>query len=79
VIRSTRPDLNAQLSPDGTRVVFESNRSGTHEVWVADRNGGNAFQLTSLGGRIGGRQRGPQTDSPSPSISATRMDEQIST
>jgi Tol biopolymer transport system component len=54
VVDSTWPDLNAQFSPDGTRVAFESFRSGTQEIWVADQNGRNALQLTSLGGRRGG-------------------------
>jgi serine/threonine protein kinase/WD40 repeat protein len=54
VIHSTRLDLNAQFSPDGTRIVFESMQSGTHEIWVADRDGRNALQLTSFEGRHGG-------------------------
>src|SRR5439155_22392298 len=54
VIASTRLDLNAQFSPDATRIVFESLRSGTQEIWVADRKGENALQLTSLNGRRGG-------------------------
>jgi hypothetical protein len=35
-------------------VVFESLQSGTQELWVADRDGRDARQLTSLGGRRGG-------------------------
>ncbi len=54
LIGSTRSDRNARFSPDGTRVVFESQRSGTQEVWVADRDGRNALQLTSFNGRQGG-------------------------
>jgi len=54
LIGSTRSELNAQFSPDGTRVVFESQRSGTQELWVADRDGRNALQLTSFNGRLGG-------------------------
>ena len=34
--------------------MFESLRSGTQEIWVADRKGENALQLTSLNGRRGG-------------------------
>ena len=51
---STRAELNAQFSPDGTRVAFESQRSGAQELWVADRDGRNALQLTSFNGRLGG-------------------------
>lgn len=54
VIGSTRSELNAQFSPDGSRIVFESVRSGTQELWVADRDGRNALQLTSFNGRLGG-------------------------
>jgi Tol biopolymer transport system component/predicted Ser/Thr protein kinase len=53
-IGSTRSELNAQFSPDGSRIVFESMRSGTQELWLADRDGRNALQLTSFEGRLGG-------------------------
>ena len=33
-------------SPDGSRVAFVSNKSGTSEVWLADENGGDPHQLT---------------------------------
>jgi eukaryotic-like serine/threonine-protein kinase len=48
-ISSTRQDGNPQLSPDGRRVVLVSNRSGDVEIWVADLDGSNAFQLTAMG------------------------------
>jgi hypothetical protein len=53
-IGSTRSELNAEFSPDGPRIVFESMRSGTQELWVADRDGRSALQLTSFNGRLGG-------------------------
>ena len=37
------------LSPDGSRVAFISTRSGGAELWVADRNGANARQMTTFG------------------------------
>ncbi|HET9706318.1 MAG TPA: winged helix-turn-helix domain-containing protein [Vicinamibacterales bacterium] len=37
------------LSPDGSRVAFISTRSGGAELWIADRNGANAKQLTTFG------------------------------
>ena len=54
LIGSTRSERNARFSPDGTRIAFESQRSGTQEVWVADRDGRNALQLTSFNGGQGG-------------------------
>jgi Tol biopolymer transport system component len=47
-VASTRGDLTPSLTPDGRRVVFLSDRSGEAEFWVADPDGSNAFQLTSL-------------------------------
>jgi Tol biopolymer transport system component/predicted Ser/Thr protein kinase len=48
VIRSPRSEYLPNLSPDGRRVLFLSNRSGTSEFWTADRDGGNLLQLTTL-------------------------------
>lgn len=33
-------------SPDGTRVVFQSNRTGTQQVWMMDADGTNLAQIT---------------------------------
>jgi Tol biopolymer transport system component/tRNA A-37 threonylcarbamoyl transferase component Bud32 len=52
-VSSTRRDALAQLSPDGSRVVFLSNRSGESEVWVSDAQGGGAVQLSALGATPG--------------------------
>ena len=48
-ISSTRGDHTPQLSPDGRRVAFTSARSGELEIWLADPDGSNAVQLTSMG------------------------------
>jgi Tol biopolymer transport system component len=53
-VSSTRQDDMVQLSPDGRRVAFTSDRSGTFEIWLADLDGTNAVQLTSLGARASG-------------------------
>jgi len=50
VISSTRLDHTPQYSPDGKRIAFASDRSGSHEIWVCDRDGTDAVQLTSFGG-----------------------------
>jgi dipeptidyl aminopeptidase/acylaminoacyl peptidase len=47
-IASTREDTVPQYSPDGSKIVFTSNRTGQHEVWVCASDGSNAVQLTSL-------------------------------
>jgi serine/threonine protein kinase len=54
-IASTVRDMNAQFSPDARRIVFESLRSGTQEIWLADRGGANASQLTAFDGKRGGQ------------------------
>ncbi len=48
-ISSTRWDGTPQFSPDGRRVAFASSRSGEAEIWIADPDGSNAVQLTSVG------------------------------
>jgi Tol biopolymer transport system component/DNA-binding winged helix-turn-helix (wHTH) protein len=39
-------NLYPQVSPDGARLTYVSTQSGSHELWVADRDGRNARQLT---------------------------------
>ncbi len=50
LISSTQWDLNPSYSPDGTRIVFTSLRSGSPEIWIADRDGRNQRAITSFGG-----------------------------
>ena len=38
-----------QLSPDGKRMAFFSDRTGGLDIWLCDRNGQNLVQLTALG------------------------------
>ena len=61
LIVSTRLDANPRLSPDGSRVAFTSARSGYQEIWVADRDGSNLIQVTSLGtaGAVGSPRWSP--------------------
>ncbi len=44
---STRDERSPQYSPDGKRVAFQSNRSGSMNVWVCDSDGKNPVQLTN--------------------------------
>jgi dipeptidyl aminopeptidase/acylaminoacyl peptidase len=39
-----------RYSPDGTRIAFASNRSGSHEIWTCNSDGSGTMQLTSFGG-----------------------------
>jgi Tol biopolymer transport system component/DNA-binding winged helix-turn-helix (wHTH) protein len=48
-IKSTRWEFEADFSPDGSRVVFVSARSGKPELWLGDQDGNNLRRLTSLG------------------------------
>ena len=45
-ISSTQKDANAQFSPDGKRIAFESGRAGNYEIWVSDSDGSNPVQVT---------------------------------
>jgi Tol biopolymer transport system component/DNA-binding winged helix-turn-helix (wHTH) protein len=53
LVASTRFELNPQYSPDGSRVVFSSNRSGNWEIWVCNGDGSNQVQLTFQGSHSG--------------------------
>jgi Tol biopolymer transport system component len=49
-ISSTRDSSAPQYSPDGKRIAFMSDRTGSLEIWVCDSDGSHAVQLTSFGG-----------------------------
>jgi Tol biopolymer transport system component len=56
LLSSTHDETNPQYSPDGTKVAFESTRSGYSEIWISSRNTADAVQLTHF--------NGPTTGSP---------------
>jgi Tol biopolymer transport system component/DNA-binding winged helix-turn-helix (wHTH) protein len=47
LIDSDLPDFGPELSPDGRRIVFQSDRTGTSEIWVSDANGAAPASLTA--------------------------------
>lgn len=57
LIDSTLLQLAPRYSPDGTRIAFQSNRSGSSEIWATDAQGADPDQVTSF--------NGPMTNSPS--------------
>ncbi len=56
-IASTRWEAAPQFSPDGQRVAFQSNRTGSMHVWVCDADGGNPVQLTHFESGYSGTPR----------------------
>uniref|UniRef100_Q029X8 Serine/threonine protein kinase n=1 Tax=Solibacter usitatus (strain Ellin6076) TaxID=234267 RepID=Q029X8_SOLUE len=49
LISSTRTEMNARISPDGSKIAFPSDRTGSWEIWVAASNGEHPVRLTSFG------------------------------
>jgi len=56
-ISSTLEEFNPAWSPDGQKIVFTSNRSGSVVIWMCRPDGSNLMQLTDGPGRF---QGGPQ-------------------
>jgi Tol biopolymer transport system component len=46
LISSSRSESTPQISPDGKKIAFTSDRSGKDEIWVCDSDGRNPQQLT---------------------------------
>lgn len=57
VVSSTQYEGAPQFSPDGQKIVFQSERSGISEIWVCDLDGANPRQLTFFGGPLVGTPR----------------------
>jgi dipeptidyl aminopeptidase/acylaminoacyl peptidase len=45
---AAKKDRHPRWSPDGKRILFESNRSGNNQLWVIDLTGGEAQQITNI-------------------------------
>ena len=45
-------NTEARVSPDGSRMVLESMRTGSSEIWVANIDGSQPRQLTNFGGPV---------------------------
>jgi Tol biopolymer transport system component/predicted Ser/Thr protein kinase len=56
-ITSTRMEGGPQFSPDGSKVAFESTRSGAYEVWLCRSDGSSLMQLTHFGPSVTGTPR----------------------
>jgi Tol biopolymer transport system component len=56
-IASTKQDGFPQFSPDGKKIAFASDRSGSEEIWVCNNDGSNPVSITSSGGAKTGSPR----------------------
>ena len=57
VISSTRMESGPQFSPDGSKIAFESTRSGAYEVWLCRSDGSSLMQLTHFSPSVTGTPR----------------------
>ncbi len=53
VIGTQTSELDAQPSPDGSRLAWMSLRTGANEIWIGGANGENSRQLTKLNSYAG--------------------------
>jgi Tol biopolymer transport system component/DNA-binding winged helix-turn-helix (wHTH) protein len=57
IITSTARQTGPRISPDGRHIAFESDRSGSPEIWLCDGDGSNPVQMTSFRGPATGTVR----------------------
>ena len=50
VVSSTGRNEGPQISPNGKKLAFMSDRSGSMEIWISDADGSYPLNLTALGG-----------------------------
>src|ERR1041384_2810700 len=61
---SNESESSPRFSPDGKYLSFTSSRPGKargNQVWLLDRNGGEAMQLTEIKGRLQGHEWSPDS------------------
>jgi Tol biopolymer transport system component len=51
VVASSGQDASPQFSPNGHRIAFRSDRSGSEQIWVCDADGSNPILVTRGTGR----------------------------
>ena len=62
VLASTRFDGEPKFSPDGKKIVWTSEQSGTNDIWVADADGSSQVQVTNFPGlRVGSPRWSPDS------------------
>lgn len=55
VASTTGTNVGAQFSPDGKKLAFTSDRTGSMEVWISNRDGSDPIQVTTV--RLAGTPR----------------------
>jgi Tol biopolymer transport system component/DNA-binding winged helix-turn-helix (wHTH) protein len=59
LIPSSRSQFDAQYSPDGKRIVFNSERSGVQAVWISSDDGSNLVEVSNPADESGSPQWSP--------------------
>jgi Tol biopolymer transport system component/DNA-binding winged helix-turn-helix (wHTH) protein len=60
LISSTREQADAQYSPDGKHITFESKRGGVQEIWMSDADGTHLEQISNFKDDMTGAPRWSQ-------------------
>jgi TolB protein len=55
-------DVGGSFSPDGSKIVFESDRSGSQQVYVMNADGSNQRRISFFGGRAATPEWSPRGD-----------------
>jgi TolB protein len=55
-------DIGGSFSPDGSRIVFESDRSGSQQVYTMNADGSNQQRISFFGGRAATPEWSPRGD-----------------